>query len=193
MKTDKKWQGKCLFHRQKISSHIYLSTWAIANIAILSFTKYFFRWNQFLLLFSVIRSLHICHIINQSGYNQVPECWILCWEMLMLCSYMINVIIMCRYVLNIIILCSYVLNIMIFCSYFQNIIIFCSNVLNIIKWCSCVINIILGKGPKIKKARKYGFWPSRGGEGVTQNQILFQTSFFSVNLAIFSANLENSE
>ena len=32
-----------------------------------------------------------------------------------------------------------------------------------------------------------------GEEGVTQNQILIQTSFCSVNLAIFSANLENSE
>ena len=33
----------------------------------------------------------------------------------------------------------------------------------------------------------------QGGEGVTRNQILIQTSFYSVNLAIFSANLKNSE
>ena len=33
----------------------------------------------------------------------------------------------------------------------------------------------------------------RGGEGVTQNQILIQTNFHSVNLAIFNANLKNSE
>ena len=29
----------------------------------------------------------------------------------------------------------------------------------------------------------------QGGGGVTQNQLLIQTSFCSVNLAIFSANL----
>ena len=33
----------------------------------------------------------------------------------------------------------------------------------------------------------------RGGEGVTQNQIPIQTSFYSGNLAIFSENLKNSE
>ena len=33
----------------------------------------------------------------------------------------------------------------------------------------------------------------RGVVGVTQNQILIQTSFCSVNLDIFSANLKNSE
>ena len=33
----------------------------------------------------------------------------------------------------------------------------------------------------------------RGGEGVAQNQILIHTSFYSVNLAIFSENLKNSE
>ena len=32
-----------------------------------------------------------------------------------------------------------------------------------------------------------------GGKGVTQNQIIIQTSFYSVNLAIFSANQKNSE
>ena len=37
------------------------------------------------------------------------------------------------------------------------------------------------------------FFDHRGGEGVTQNQILTKTNFHSVNLAIFSANLKNSE
>ena len=50
----------------------------------------------------------------------------------------------------------------------------------------------LGKGPKIKKRESMVF-DYRGGKGVTQNQILIQTSFYSVNLTIFSANLKTSE
>ena len=51
---------------------------------------------------------------------------------------------------------------------------------------------LLGKGPKIKKRESMVF-DHRGGEGVTQNQILIQSSFYSVNLAIFSDNLKFSE
>ena len=46
-----------------------------------------------------------------------------------------------------------------------------------------------GRVPKLKSAKVW----SLTIEEVTQNQILIQTSFCSVNLAIFSANLENSE
>ena len=46
-------------------------------------------------------------------------------------------------------------------------------------------NFTLGKGPKIKK-RKSMVFDHWGGEGVSQNQIIIQTSFYSVNLAIFS-------
>ena len=33
----------------------------------------------------------------------------------------------------------------------------------------------------------------RGGEGVTQNRILIQTSFYSVDLAILGENIKNLE
>ena len=51
---------------------------------------------------------------------------------------------------------------------------------------------MLGKGPKIKMRESMVF-DHRGGEGVIQNQILIQTSVYSVNFAIFSENLKNSE
>ena len=59
-------------------------------------------------------------------------------------------------------------------------------------WSSNYSLLRLGKGPKIKKRENMVF-DHRGGEGVTQNQILIQTSFYSGNFAIFSANIRNSE
>ena len=49
-----------------------------------------------------------------------------------------------------------------------------------------------GRVPILKSAKVWSL-TIEGGEGVTQNQILIQTSFYSVNKAIFSANLKNSE
>ena len=49
-----------------------------------------------------------------------------------------------------------------------------------------------GRVQKLKSAKVWSL-TIEGGEGVTRNQILIQTSFYSVNLAIFSENLKNSE
>ena len=48
-------------------------------------------------------------------------------------------------------------------------------------------------GPKIKKRKRMVFEHRGGGQGVTQNKILIQTSFYSGNLAIFSATFKKSE
>ena len=51
---------------------------------------------------------------------------------------------------------------------------------------------IKGRVQKLKSATVWSL-TIKGGEGVTQNQILIQTSFYSVNFAIVNANLKNSE
>ena len=50
------------------------------------------------------------------------------------------------------------------------------------------LGINKGRVPKLKSAKVWSL-TIEGGEGVTQNQIFIETSFYSVNLAISSENL----